>query len=84
MFGIILDNQNSESNNTSYKVARLFNNPIFKAVPNSISEETLYNLIKDAYDTKIIEKLEKYYNTYIEKGFTKNLEQIIKYIDEIK
>ena len=80
MVGIILDNQNSESNNTSYKVARLFNNPIFKAVPNTISEETLYKFIQEAYDTKNIENLEKYYNTYIEKGFTKNLEQIIKYM----
>ena len=84
MFGKI--NNKQDISNTK-NVARLASNFKFIAAPSGnkeTSEEALFLLINDSYNEKNKIKLEQYLNIYKDKMYTKYLEIITKYYDDIK
>ena len=82
MFGKINDKQDIVNKN----VARLAPNFKFVAAPyrnEESSEEALFLIINDSYNEKNKIKLEQYLNIYKDKMYTKYLEIITKYYDDI-
>jgi hypothetical protein len=82
MFGKINDKQDISDKN----VPRLAPNFKFVAAPSGneeSSEEALFLLINDSYNKKNKIKLEQYVSIYKDKIYTKYLEIITKYYDDM-
>lgn len=83
MFGKINDKQDIVN---TKNVARLAPNFKFVAAPSGnkeTSEEALFLLINDSYNEKNKINFEKYVKIYKDKMYTKYLEIITKYYDDI-
>jgi hypothetical protein len=83
MFGKINDKQDISN---IKNVARLAQNFKFVGAPcgnEQASEESLFLIINDSYNEKNKIKLEQYLNIYKNKMYTKYLEIITKYYDDI-